>query len=184
MQVGAVERRSAGHAAHREGLQLDSLAGEIGIGFVPVNLPFHAPGVALRNADLAHHQAEGDLPVVHVLANRPLCDLARGQFLLHPRPDAMCGVPLFAWRFPVGFQNPIDEPRYGRHLHLRSFCLLPPRRRCAPHRFAHHTPMHSQLARNPQNRPCAKLILTPDLLKQLHLGSPVQLLPPDPRRSR
>jgi hypothetical protein len=29
--------------------------------------------------------------------------------VLHPRPDAVRRVPLFAWRFPVGFQDRIDE---------------------------------------------------------------------------
>ena len=56
MQIGAVKRRSARHAAHRKHLQLDSLAAQIGIGFVPIDLRFHAPGITLRNAGLAHHQ--------------------------------------------------------------------------------------------------------------------------------
>jgi hypothetical protein len=42
MQVGAVERRSAGHAAHRKHLQFDSLTGKIRIGLIPVNLRFDA----------------------------------------------------------------------------------------------------------------------------------------------
>ncbi len=57
VQIRAVKRRSARHAAHRKDLQLDPLAGQIGIGFVPVNLRFHAPGVALWHASLAHHQS-------------------------------------------------------------------------------------------------------------------------------
>ena len=109
MQVGAVERRSAGHAAHRKHLQFDPLTGKIRIGLVPVNLCFHAPGVALRNACLAHYKSQCDLPIVHVLANCPLGDLTLSKLMLHPHPDAMCCVTLLARSFPVAFQNRIDK---------------------------------------------------------------------------
>ena len=109
MQVGAVKRRSAGHAAHRKHLQFDSLTGKIRIDLVPVNLCFHTPGVTLRNASLAHEKSQCDLSVVHVFANRPLGDLALRQLTLHPHPDAMCGVALLARSFPVTFQNRIDK---------------------------------------------------------------------------
>ncbi len=99
MQVGAVERRSAGHAAHRKYLQFDPLTGKIRIGLVPVNLRFHAPGVTLRNASLAHYKSQCDLPVVHVLANGPLGDLTLSKLMLHPHPDAMCCVALLARAF-------------------------------------------------------------------------------------
>jgi hypothetical protein len=59
-----------------------------GIGFVPIDLRFHAPDIALRNAGFAHYQAQRNLPVVHILAHGPLCNLARGQLVSDPRPDA------------------------------------------------------------------------------------------------
>ena len=81
-----------------------------------------------------------------------------------PLSDAMRRMPLLPRGLSVYLQNPVNESRYSGHLHLGSFCLLPSRRRRAPHRFAHHPPVHPQLPRYPDNRPCAKLILTPDLL--------------------
>jgi hypothetical protein len=109
MQVGAVERRSAGHAAHRKHLQFDPLTGQIRIGLVPVNLRFHAPAVTLRNASLALSKPQCDLPVMHVLANCPLGDLTLRKLMLHPHPDAMGCVALLARSFPVAFQNRIDK---------------------------------------------------------------------------
>jgi hypothetical protein len=51
------------------------------------------PGMALRNACFAFHQSLGNLPVVHVLTHGPLSNLARGQPVPDPRPDAVCRVP-------------------------------------------------------------------------------------------
>ena len=73
------------------------------------DLRFHIPDVALWHACLAHRQPQCYFPVVHVLANRPLRDLALGQLVLHPRPDPVRRVPLFTRHFPVGFQDRIDE---------------------------------------------------------------------------
>jgi hypothetical protein len=108
VQVGAVERGSTRHAAHRKHLQLDSFAAEISVGFVPIHLRFGTPGIALRNAGFASHQSQCDLPVVHVLAHGPLRNLARGQLIPDPCPDAVRRVPLLARRFSVGFQNRIE----------------------------------------------------------------------------
>jgi hypothetical protein len=63
----------------------------------------------MRNAGLAHQEPQRDLPVVDVLANRSFGNLAPGQFLLHPRPDAVRRMSLLARRFPVAFQNRIDK---------------------------------------------------------------------------
>ena len=95
VQISAVKRRSAGHAAHREHLQLDSLAGQIGIRFVPIDLRFHAPGIALRNAGLAHHQAQRDLPVVHILREPSAprsCTSGSSCPNPCPRSDAPCAA--------------------------------------------------------------------------------------------
>jgi len=39
----------------------------------------------------------------------PLGDLTLSKLMLHPHPDAMCGVALLAWSFPVALQNRIDK---------------------------------------------------------------------------
>ena len=50
MQVGPVERRPAGHRAHREHLHLGPLVAEIDPGLIPVDLRLLSPTVALRHA--------------------------------------------------------------------------------------------------------------------------------------
>ena len=109
VQVGAVKRRSACHAAHRKNLQLDSFSCQVGTGFVPVNLRFHAPGVALRNAGFMDRQPQRDLSTMHVLADRAFADLAVRQLVLNPLLDAMGRVPLLARRLAVGLQHRIHK---------------------------------------------------------------------------
>ena len=60
------------------------------------------------------------------------------------------------------------------------FRLLAPRRYCALNRLAHNPPMHTQLPRHALDRAYPELVLQPNLLEQLHLGSPVELQPPEP----
>ncbi|MFZ3264620.1 MAG: hypothetical protein WA172_11525 [Terriglobales bacterium] len=76
MQVGAVKRRSTGHAAHREHLQFHPLASQVRISFVPIDLRLPAPAITLRYADLVHGHPQHDLSIVHILANRPFSDPA------------------------------------------------------------------------------------------------------------
>ncbi len=53
VQVGPVERRTAGHQAHGEHLDLGPLVGEIDPGLIPVDLSFLRPTVALRHERLS-----------------------------------------------------------------------------------------------------------------------------------
>ena len=71
VQVGAMKGCSARHTTHRKNLKLDSFARQIGIGFVPINLRFHAPGVTLWNTRFSHQQAQRNFACVHVFADRP-----------------------------------------------------------------------------------------------------------------
>jgi hypothetical protein len=47
-----MKSRAAGHRSHRKDLKLDPFAVEIGIVFLPVDLRFDAPAVALWNERL------------------------------------------------------------------------------------------------------------------------------------
>ena len=121
VRESAVEGRSAGHAAHRKHLQLRALAGQIGVSFVPIHLRFHAPVVALRHEDFPRQQPQGELPLLHVLAHRPLRDRAVRQLLAQPRPDPVRRVPLLARRLPIAFQDLVDERDRRLQLPARPF---------------------------------------------------------------
>ena len=69
VQISIMEGRSARHAAHRKDLQLDPFSGQIGIRLVPIDLCFHAPGIALWNTSLTFQEAQHNLAIVHILAN-------------------------------------------------------------------------------------------------------------------
>jgi hypothetical protein len=119
----------------------------------------------LRNAGLAHKQSQRYLSIVNVFANGPLCDLAFGQLALHPRPDAVRGVPLFPRRSSVSFQNRVHKLDRRLQLPSRTLRLLPRPGQRAPDRLAHHPPVYTQLLSHPDNRPDSELVLPADLLK-------------------
>jgi hypothetical protein len=96
-----VERSSASHAAHGEYVQLCPFPADVGIGFIPIDLSFNSPRIALRDEYLVLPQAHGDLSFLHVLANRSFSHLAIGQLLANPHPDPMRRVPLFPGSFLV-----------------------------------------------------------------------------------
>jgi hypothetical protein len=109
MQIRAVKRGSACHTAHRKHLQLESRSCDVGIGFVPVDLRFHAPSVALRNMCFPNYQPKRNLAIMHVLANCPLSNLAIGHFTLDACPNPMRRMSLLPWRLSIGFEHGVDE---------------------------------------------------------------------------
>src|SRR5205085_7149084 len=64
---GAVERRSARHASHREHLQLRPLAGYIRVRLIPIHLGLYAPLITLRHERFVNQQAQTNLslPTIH-----------------------------------------------------------------------------------------------------------------------
>ena len=165
MQVGAVKRRSARHAAHGKYLQFDPLPVQIRIGLIPINLSFHTPVVTLRNASLPHQKSQCDLAVVYILANRPLGDRTPRQFPLHPYPDAMRSVALLARSFSIAFQNRIDKLNRCFQFPSRTLGLFPRLGQRARDRFPHHPAVHSHFLRHSCDRPASELILSPDLFE-------------------
>jgi hypothetical protein len=57
VQERAVKRCAAGHTPHGEHLQFRPFPGQIGDRFVPIDLRFHTPVVALRHKHFVDHQA-------------------------------------------------------------------------------------------------------------------------------
>ena len=179
-QIGAMIGRSTGHRPHLEHLELDPLAVQIGIRFIPVDLRFHAPVVALRHEGLQTSQSPAPLcaaPHTAAPCGSPPCI---PESLRECGPRSACRVTLLPRGLAICFQNRIDELDCRRHLQMRTHGLLASRRDRALNRLTHHPPMDTQLPRHPLDRAYPKLVLQPNLLEQLHLGSPVQLQPPDP----
>jgi len=112
--------------------------------------------------------------MVNVLPDGSFADFALGQLVLYPLPDPMGCVPLLARCLAVGFEHRIDELDRRFQLPARPFGLLPWFRHRVSDRLAHHPPVYPKLLGHSGYRPYAELILSTDLFKQLHLGSPVQ----------
>jgi hypothetical protein len=100
-----MKRAATGHASHAKHLQLLAAAVDIGIGFVPVDLSFNTPVVALRNESLALQQSQLALAFTHVLANRRFGYQALRPLLSNPSPDSMRRVLLFPRRVAICCQN-------------------------------------------------------------------------------
>src|SRR6185369_2866486 len=178
MQKGTVERRAARHTAHGEALQLGPLSAQVGVGIVPVHLCLHTPVVTLGNERLLNGQAQGQLALMDVTANRSFAELNLRHLTLDPLPDPMGCVSLLSRRLFVHLQNLIYERDCRRQLPARPLHSLPRHRQGAANRLPHHPPMDVQLLGDAGNGPDAKLVLSADLLEKLHLCSPLQRVPP------
>ena len=178
VQESAVERCATGHTPHGEHLQFGPLPSQIGDGFVPIHLRFHAPVVALRHKHFVDHQAERSLALLDVLPNRPLANRALLHLRPHPLPNPVGGVALFPRRFSIQFQNPVHECHGAGQLPAGPFRFLARRWQRAPDCLPHHPAVHLQLLCHTGDRADAELVLSSDLFKQLHLCSPIQRVPP------
>src|SRR5258708_8174464 len=89
----------------------------------------------------------------------------------------MRGVPLLPWRRLVCFQNRLDEGPHGLQSRLRSNSNLSFSGNRVRQCFPHHAPVNTQLLRHPLDLSHTVGKLTPDLLKYLHFGSPLQPRP-------
>jgi len=103
-----MERCATGHAAHAEHILLLPLAHDVGKCFVPIDLRFYAPVVALRNECLSDFDTHLAFPMLNILPNRALTQIAAWNFCQQSLPDPVRGVALFARRLPVGDENLID----------------------------------------------------------------------------
>src|SRR5450631_1236184 len=145
MQEGTMECRAAGHAAHREALQLGALPGQIGVGIVPIHLCLHTPVVTLGNERFLNGQTQGEFALLNVTADRSLTELNLRHLTLDPLPDPMGCVSLLPRCLLVRRQNLIYERDCRRQFPARPLHFLPRRGQGAANRLPHHTPMDVQL---------------------------------------
>ena len=86
-------------------------------------------------------------------------------------------MPLLLRRTLIGSQNLVNEVLHRPQARTASNRLLTLRRRRARQSLPNHPPMNTQLLRHSLNRPRPMPVLPSDLLKQLHLRSPVHRPP-------
>ena len=180
MQVGAMERRSAGHRPHREHLHVGPLVAEIDPGFIPVDLRLLSPAIALRNERLPSRQTRLPLALAHVVAHRRLRHRGVGELRQDPTMDAPGGVALLARRLTVRLQHLVDEVHDRTELRLGPRWISVSRRQRTANRLPHHAPVNTELGSDTRDRADAKLMLPAKLFEQIHFGSPVHARPPDP----
>ena len=184
VQVGPVERRPAGHRAHREHLHLGPLVAEIDPGFIPVDLSFLSPAVTLRHERLAPQQPHLAFALAHMVAHRRLGDRGVGEFRQDPAIEAPRRVPLLARRATILVKHLVDEGRDRAQLRLGPRRVMLCRRQRSRERLAHQPPMNAELRGHARYRADPKLMLPTKLLEQIHFGSPVHERPPDPSGDR
>ena len=165
IRESAVEGRSAGHAAQGKHIQLRPLAGQIGVSFVPIDLGFHAPFIALGHADFPCQQSQGVLPVMHVLAHGPFRHRAVWQFLTQAHPNPVRRMPLLPRRLAITLQDLVNERDRRLQFRVRPFRFLPRLGQGAGNRLPHHSPVYLHLPGHARDRPYAKLIFASNLFK-------------------
>src|SRR6266542_2881134 len=110
-QIGAMIGRPAGHRTQREHLELYPFAIQIGVGFIPIDLCFNAPVVALRHKGLATGQSQRLFAALHILPHRAASRRASWHLCTNTLPDSLCCVALLPRSLAIRFQNRIDETR-------------------------------------------------------------------------
>ena len=160
-----MERRAAGHRAHREHLHPRPLVTQVHPRFIPVHLRFLAPGVALRNKRLASQQAHLPLAGPHVVAHRRLSDRRIRKRLTDPMINPPRRMSLLARCPAVLLQNLIDKGPNRIQLRLGPGRITMRGWQGTSNRPAHHPPVHTKLRRYPGDRADTKLILASKLLE-------------------
>jgi hypothetical protein len=85
---------------------------------------------------------------------------------------------LLARRGAIGFQDRVNKGLHRPNGRPLAFDPLARRRLRARQCLAHHPPMHPELLRHCPDRANPELVLPPNLLEQLHFGSPLHPQPP------
>ena len=176
--VASMQRPSACHATDNQHVDLLLLSCDPGISLVPVHLAFTTPFVALRNEYLVVFESELSPPTTDVATNRRLRHLVARILLEHTPPDSMRRVTLFPRRTLVLFQDPVDVALQRSQLRPHTFRMLTLRWHRVLQRLTHHPTVYSELRRYSLNRSHSVLVLSSQLFKQSHLGTPFQPTPP------
>jgi hypothetical protein len=175
-----MERRPAGHRPHREDLHLGPLVTEIDPGFIPVNLGFLRPTVALRHERLPSQQTHLVFAFADVIAHRRFSDRSVRELGQDAAIKPTSGVALLARSAPVRIQHFIDKRYNQAELRLDPLRVAMLRRQRVANRLTHQAPMNAELRGDTRDRPDPKLMLPTKLLEQVHFGSPVHARSPDP----
>ena len=94
--------------------------------------------------------------------------------------NAPCRVALLARRATVLFKQLVNKIPHGAQLRLRPLRVMLCRRQGSPDRPPDKAPMNAILRGHPRDRADTELVLTTELLEQIHFGFPVHKRPPDP----
>ena len=113
-------------------------------------------------------QSQRNFPLMHILPDGALADMALRQFDPYPVENPARCVPLLPRRLLVQVQNAVNENCCRRQSDTGSFGLLSGPRQCAAYRLAHHPPVYFQFLCDSGYRAHAELVLSPDLFVKLH----------------
>src|SRR3954465_13356765 len=82
--------RTTSHAAHTEHIHLGPLSGKIDKGFVPIDLPFDSPFIALWHKRFSMAKPQFTLTLQNVLGNRGSANGMLRKFFPEPVIDPLC----------------------------------------------------------------------------------------------
>ena len=139
-----------------------------------------SPTVALRHERLAPQQSHLTFALVDVVAHRRLSDRGVREFRQDPTMNAPRRVALLARCTAVLGKHLVDEVGNRAQLRLVPFRIMVRRWQRTRNRSANNPPMNAKLRGHTRDRANAKLMLTTELLEQIHFGFPVHKRPPDP----
>jgi len=94
--------------------------------------------------------------------------------------NAPCRVALLTRRAAILVEHPLDKRLQRAQLRLAPFRVMVRRRQRTGNRPANNAPMNTELRRYARDRANTKLMLSSELLEQIHFGFPVHKRPPDP----
>src|SRR3954470_314050 len=101
--------RTTSHAAHTEHIHLGPLSGKIDKGFVPIDLPFDSPFIALWHKRFSMAETQFTLTLHDVLGNSGAGNGMLRKLFPEPVIDPLRRMPLLARRLQIRFQYRIDE---------------------------------------------------------------------------
>src|SRR3954451_3083267 len=160
-----MKRCAASHAAHAEYINLRSFPGNIGKGFIPVDLALDAPTVALRNERLPMCETELPFAPQYVLAHRRAPDGVLRKLFPDAVVDPLRCMPLLPRGLHIRFQYQIDERLDRVQPRSRTWCIRSLRRQSRLDGLPDEPPVNTQLLRYRPDRSASKLILSPDLFE-------------------
>ena len=118
MQVGAMKRPGAGHAAQAKHKYVPLLALDFRQCFIPVHLPFLPPSIRLGTKDFLAELPQLQFAFPHISPHRAFPDFCLRSFHPQAAPYAVSGMALLARRSPVRFQNRVNKIHHRHQLGL------------------------------------------------------------------